>query len=149
LKKLFSIKTEIIKERALMPVVNEKKFRLLYVDDEKNSLKAFLRHFRKRPYEILTTSNAAKALSMISTDDFDLVILDISMPGMDGLALLKKLRISHPNLPIIMLSGLISDFVLYQAEDFGCNAFFEKGNDLNFLEKTMEELLKARRRRIA
>jgi two-component system nitrogen regulation response regulator NtrX len=78
---------------------------ILVVDDEKETcvwLKKTLEHKR---YEVSTAEDGIRALDMASRDTFDLVLLDIKMPGIDGMTVLGKLRESSPDTPIVMISA--------------------------------------------
>ena len=83
--------------------MNEKKH-ILVVDDDKRIRKLIQKYLRKNNYLVSTASNASEALSYTALIDFDLFILDVMMPGEDGLSLTKKLL--NKNLtPIILLTA--------------------------------------------
>jgi len=78
---------------------------VLVVDDEPNYLVVLSELLIEEGYEILTAQNGETALHMVRETDLDLVITDMRMPGMDGLALLKAIKEYNPNLPIIMVTA--------------------------------------------
>jgi DNA-binding NtrC family response regulator len=78
---------------------------ILVVDDEKairDSLKMILEYER---FEVAFSEDGPSALSQIAHRGFDLVLLDIKMPGIDGLRVLQEIKESQPDLPVIMISG--------------------------------------------
>ena len=83
--------------------MNEKKH-ILLVDDDKRIRKLIQKYLRKNNYLVSTASNASEALSYTAFIDFDLFILDVMMPGEDGLSLTKKL-LSKYYTPIILLTA--------------------------------------------
>ena len=83
--------------------MNEKKH-ILVVDDDKRIRKLIQKYLRKNNYLVSTASNASEALSYTALIDFDLFILDVMMPGEDGLSLTKKLLNKYFT-PIILLTA--------------------------------------------
>ena len=83
--------------------MNEKKH-ILVVDDDKSIRKLIQKYLRKNNYLVSTASNASEALSYSAFIDFDLFILDVMMPGEDGLSLTKKLLNKYFT-PIILLTA--------------------------------------------
>jgi len=78
---------------------------ILVVDDEKSirdSIKMILEY---EHYEVDLAEDGAKALMKIENNNFDLVLLDIKMPGMDGMEVLGKIKELYPDLPVVMISG--------------------------------------------
>lgn len=93
--------------------MSEKKIKVLLVDDDKFLLDMYSLKFKKSGIEIETSSSSSKALETIqSSDNFDVILLDIIMPGMDGLELLKKIRDGKlaQNSKIIMLTNQADDY---------------------------------------
>jgi DNA-binding response OmpR family regulator len=79
----------------------------MVVDDEQN-VRSTLERALERFYSVHTASNGEEALALASESDFDLMLLDIHMPGMDGLDVLEVVRRRHPQMAIIMLTGYAS-----------------------------------------
>jgi DNA-binding NtrC family response regulator len=82
---------------------------ILLVDDEAGFLEALSRRMVKRGLKVSTALSGADALKKLKkgggSSNFDVVILDVKMPGMDGLETLSKIKLEHPNLEVIMLTG--------------------------------------------
>ena len=79
--------------------------RLLAVDDEKEILDALTEFFTLRGYEVVTAQNAGDAFMLLAVAPPDVVLLDIGMPKIDGMTALRRIRASHPTLPVIMLTA--------------------------------------------
>lgn len=83
----------------------QKKYRILLVDDEPNVLSALMRVFRQENYDVVTCNSPVLALEKLTKEQFQLIISDYMMPGMNGGDLLKKAREMHPSMIRIMLTG--------------------------------------------
>lgn len=78
---------------------------LLIVDDERNYLIVLEDLLSEEGYEVVTAETAPKALEILQSQELDLVITDMKMPGMDGMALLDNIHTQHPDLPVIMMTA--------------------------------------------
>jgi two-component system, NtrC family, response regulator len=78
---------------------------ILIVDDEKNYLLVLEDLLSDEGYQVLTADNARRALEMFRSHDLDLVITDMKMPGMDGMALLEQIQADNPDLPVVMMTA--------------------------------------------
>jgi nitrogen regulation protein NR(I) len=79
--------------------------RILVVDDEPNVLRAFEEILRGQGYEAVTDARAEEAFARLETEAVDLAILDICMPGINGLEALQRIKRRHPHLPVIIVTG--------------------------------------------
>ena len=100
----------------------KKGLRVLAVDDETSVLEVIRHTLKPEGYDIVTAEDGQSALDMLDSFSPDLVILDINMPGLNGLEVLEKIRESSDT-PVIMLSVLndvdtISDSLTSGADDF-------------------------------
>lgn len=78
---------------------------ILIIDDELN-LRSSLSYILQRVgYQVITAGNAQEALQHLVSQRFDLVFLDLKMPGMDGMELLPEIRLIDPHLPVIILTA--------------------------------------------
>jgi DNA-binding NtrC family response regulator len=82
-----------------------KKARILIVDDEEAFANNIAKLIAKRGYDIKAVYNGLSALTALDEDDFDVIILDLKMPGLDGLATLKIIKGKKPNVEVIILTG--------------------------------------------
>ncbi len=80
--------------------------KILLVDDEAAFVDAMVKRLSKRDFELLTANSGQEALDALKRDDdVDVVILDVKMPGMDGIETLKKIKSKHPLVEVIMLTA--------------------------------------------
>jgi len=79
--------------------------RILCVDDEEEILTMLCELLTKSGFRVLCESDAERARQMVPTLDVDAVVLDYQMPGCNGLELASAIRVSNPDLPIVMFSG--------------------------------------------
>ncbi len=85
------------------------KIKILMADDEPEILQIMAKKIRMEGYEVITASDGLQAWDLIVSDSPDVILLDLTMPGMDGFAVLKKLRETPPSnkwQPVIIISGL-------------------------------------------
>jgi len=81
------------------------KFRVLVVDDEIDFLETIIKRLQARNINVSGADSGYKALEMIGEQDFDVVILDVKMPGLDGIDTLREMKKKKPLMEVIMLTG--------------------------------------------
>lgn len=106
-------------------------FSLLVVDDNEANRDALCRRLRRRGYNVTTAVDGAQALDLVAAGRFDLILLDIMMPGINGLEVLQRLRETHPatELPIIMASAKDESQDIVRALEIGANDYVTKPID--------------------
>jgi two-component system KDP operon response regulator KdpE len=102
-----------------------KKTRVLIVDDEPETRKYVGANLRARGYDVATAGDGTEALQKADEDYFDLVLLDITMPGPDGFAVCQALR-QRSSVPIIMLSARGQEKDKVKALDLGADDYLTK-----------------------
>jgi two-component system OmpR family response regulator len=80
-------------------------FRVLLVDDEDDFRETLQKRLRNRKLLVEGAENGYKALEILQAQDFDVIVLDVKMPGMDGIETLKEIKIKKPDVEVIMLTG--------------------------------------------
>ena len=113
--------------------------RVLLVDDEEAFLESMSERMRLRGMDVTTASSAKEALAVIESDVFDAVILDIQLPEMDGMAVLKKIKTRHPEAQVILLTGHASLEKGVEAIKIGASDYLEKPADMEALSKKIKE----------
>ena len=104
-----------------------REFTILIVDDEPNVISALQRSFARYNYHILTALNGKDTLELLTTAPVDLLILDLKMPVMDGVAVLQKVRLLIPDLKVIIHTGHGGVAEAVEALKQGASDFLEKG----------------------
>src|SRR5207249_2725898 len=116
--------------------------RVLIVDDDQTTLASLSRAFRLAGHEAVVCDNAARAIALVKTDRFDLVLSDVVMPARDGLALLEDLRDAGIGTPVIMISGQATVDMAVRATKLGAVDFLEKPISADKLLLTVENALR-------
>ncbi len=99
---------------------------ILVVDDESSILESLAGILSDEGFTPICAESAEKGIAMLDERHIDLVLLDIWMPGMDGLTALAKIKESHPYLPVIMISGHGNIETAVKATKMGAFDFIEK-----------------------
>ncbi|MDP8206627.1 MAG: response regulator [Candidatus Electryonea clarkiae] len=115
--------------------------KVLLVDDEEDFTEVLSERMETRGFEVHVSSNGYDALKMAQENFYDAVILDVMMPGMDGIETLKHLLAGNPDLQVILLTGVATLQKGLEALKSGAMEFLEKPADIN---KLMDLIIKAR-----
>ena len=113
--------------------------KILVIDDERgirNTLKEVLEY---EGHQVEPATNGTEGLELFAAGNFDLVLCDIKMPEMDGIEVLEKMNESHPDIPVIMISGHGNIDTAVEAIKKGAYDFIEKPLDLNRILVTMRK----------
>lgn len=100
--------------------------KVLVIDDDAVIGKSFDRVLSKKGYEVSSVLSGEEALESIETKDYDAVFTDIKMPGMDGLAVTKKIKERCPWTPVVVITGYGSKENEAQASILGADGFVRK-----------------------
>lgn len=87
---------------------------LLWADDEIELLRAHIIFLEKKGYEVVTVSNGTDAIEQCAQQNFDIVLLDEMMPGLSGLETLQRIKESHPELPVVMVTKSEEENIMNQ-----------------------------------
>lgn len=121
--------------------------KLLIVDDESRFLDAIAQRLRKRGFEVHTATNGPEAIDIARNEKFDIALLDLKMPGMDGGQVLKVLKGEHKFLEAIILTGHGSLESAVELTKLGAFSYLPKPYELDKLVETLKEAYEARLRR--
>ena len=113
--------------------------KVLIVDDEKDFLDIMAERMGAWGVEVSTTTSAENALKMVIKETYDVVIMDLMMPEMDGFKALKLFKETRPDLPIILLTANVPEEKCIEAIKLGAMDVIEKPADLNLLTQKIKE----------
>ena len=102
---------------------------VLVVDDEKSVRESIRMILEYEKFEVQEAGDGPSAMARVEGGDFDLVLLDIKMPGEDGLKVLRRLRQGYPDLPVVMISGHGTIETAVEATRLGAYDFLPKPPD--------------------
>ena len=121
--------------------------RLLIVDDEEDMLNGLQRTIERNiaGLEVITSTRAGEALRLLAEQSFDLALLDVMMPEMNGIALLEKLRAKDPELSVVMMTAFASIDLAVDAIKKGAYDFITKPFDKETLLRVIDKGLERNR----
>ena len=125
--------------------MDNKKYSIAIIDDETEILNVLSRYLsRNTNFSVSTYSNPVLALSSMETNKYDLVLLDIMMPQMNGLEVLEKLKIKDKEQKVIMMTAYSTlDKVLKSHKEGATNFVMKPFDSLQLLEKKIIEVLES------
>lgn len=117
--------------------------KLLFIEDEPDLLESLIRGFKKKGYAADGSSDGAEGLELCRINEYDLIILDLNLPSMDGLDILKEIRKKDKTQRVLILSarGTVDDRVT--GLDTGANDYLPKPFDFTELDARVRALLRS------
>jgi DNA-binding response OmpR family regulator len=113
--------------------------KILVVDDEAMILEMMKTVFDNAGYEVFTAENAQTALKVLGPENIMVMFLDLSLPGMNGIELCKKIRKENQIAVIFAFTGYSNLFGLLECRAAGFDDFFEKPSDIKILLKAVQD----------
>ncbi|HBK86890.1 MAG TPA: two-component system response regulator [Firmicutes bacterium] len=113
--------------------------KVLIVDDQSGIRRLLTEYFKHEGWRPVEATNGQEALDLLPENP-DVILLDIKMPVMDGIDCLTRLRQSHPDLPVIVMTAYGELEVMQQAEDLGISAKVLKPFDVIALRDTVQQV---------
>jgi DNA-binding NtrC family response regulator len=120
--------------------------KILLVDDEEEFTKTLSERMESRGLVARTASSGKEALEKVSAEKFDAIILDMQMPGLDGIETMRRMLENNPDLQIILLTGYGTVEKSVEAMKIGAKDFLEKPANI---EQLLEKIKLAGNERIA
>ena len=115
--------------------------KILVIDDESGIRDLLDTLLSRKGYDVILTDSGQKGLEVFRRARPDVVVLDLKMPGMDGLTVLQQVRSLNPTQPVIMLTGAGTPEAELQARALGVTEFVEKAFSLHLLGDSLKRLL--------
>ena len=117
--------------------------KVLVVDDEAPVREMFEELLKKENYRISSVATGEEALEIVKKEDFDVVLLDIKLPGISGIEALKKLKDLKPNLIIIMITGFgYDDNLIAKSKEYGCSGYIGKNMPISQIMSNFKLFIK-------
>ncbi|OQY08818.1 MAG: hypothetical protein B6I28_04145 [Fusobacteriia bacterium 4572_132] len=120
----------------------KKKSRILIVDDVKTAHLMYKKALESEKYDIFDAERGKEALSLFYTEELDLIVLDINLPDITGIEVLKKIREKNKEIPVIILTAYGMKERVMKAAKYGISYYLVKPVDLNLFRKRISETLK-------
>ena len=126
-------------------MIGKRKANVLLVDDEEQFLDVLSQRLEARGLKVKAVTNGEDAVNQVEDHNFDAIIVDLAMPGIDGIETLKRIKEKRPDLEIIMLTGHATVRSGIEAMKLGADDFLEKPVELNVL---LEKIGEAKNKRM-
>ena len=123
-----------------------RKPKILLVDDEERFLVTTRKVLDKKGYDVLTAASGVEAIATLDLNPVDVAILDVKMPGMDGIATLKEIKRRQPLVEVIMLTGHGTFESAVEGLKSGATDYLTKPSDINELLEKIAEAFERRLR---
>lgn len=118
-----------------------KKYKILVVDDDDDLREVMFSIFESQGFTVIEADNGVKAYDIVVSQNIDLVVSDIRMPGGDGLTLLQKIRAYNPKIPIVIFVTGFSDVSIADCIKKGAMCVFPKPFNQKELLKSVKSAL--------
>jgi len=122
-----------------------KNIRVLLVDDEERFVVSTRKFLINRNFDVLIALNGQSALDMLSVNDVHVVVLDVKMPGMDGMTVLKEIKARFPLVEVVMLTGNATYESAVTGIKIGASDYLMKPAEPGELVQKIEEAFKKRK----
>jgi len=113
--------------------------RVLLVDDEKEFVQTLSERLRMRDMGSMVVYDGEQALSLLGEEEPEVVVLDLKMPGIDGIEVLRRIKRKHRNVEVIVLTGHGSEKDREVCMELGAFAYLQKPVDIDELSRTMQD----------
>ena len=113
--------------------------KVLLIDDEEEFLSTLSERMEIRGMDGKTASSADMAVSALDNNEYDAIVLDLQMPDMDGIEMLKAIKVRHPDMQVILLTGHATVEAGIQAMKLGAMDFMEKPADIESLTEKIKK----------
>jgi len=125
--------------------MGDERAKVLIVDDEESIRTIICRKLQTEGYDCIVAASGEEALRVAYTQNIDLLLSDVKMPGLSGIELLSKVMDVHPNIGVIMISAVTDAHIAVEAMKLGAFDYVTKPFDLNALLARVENALERRR----
>ena len=117
--------------------------KILIVDDETGIVDEVKSYFEEEGFEVYTADTGREGLELLEKVRPDILLLDVKLPDMSGLNILKISKANHPNVKVIVNTGYVDQVAIDEAERLGRDVFLQKPFNLERLHDEVQKLLSA------
>ncbi|MGO9123115.1 MAG: response regulator [Desulfomonilaceae bacterium] len=121
-----------------------KEFKVLMVDDEEDFVTTLSERMKLREVDSEVALDGEQALQRVEEDIPDVMVLDLKMPGIDGLEVLRRVRKAYPQIPVVILTGHGSEKDEAEARRLGAFEYLQKPVDIEKLMRTLRKAYKSK-----
>ncbi len=119
-------------------------YKILIVDDEEAVRDLFSELLRKEGYKTNACATGEETLVLLKQENFDVVLLDIKLPGVSGLEVLKNIRDSYKDLPVVMITGFgYDEDLIAKTKQLGCSGYIGKNMPISQIITTFKQFIKS------
>ncbi len=115
--------------------------KLLVIDDENGILEEIKTYFEEEGFQVFIADNGEEGIQLLKRERPDVALVDMKLPDMSGLLILKIAKESSPLTKVIVNTGYVDQALIDQAEELGRDVFLQKPFDLVCLKQEVERLL--------
>jgi len=126
----------------------ERDLRLLIVDDEVEFLHAMERGLSRRGFDVALAETGIEALEQLISHSFDAVVLDVKMPGIDGVTVFREIKGDYPDLPVVLLTGHANIEQAFETSREGVHDYLAKPCDVDTLAHILRKVVARRAGRL-
>jgi DNA-binding response OmpR family regulator len=121
-----------------LTIKGRRHMKILVVDDDQHIQRLYKEEFEDEGYEVVVASNGKEAMELFDSESPDIVTLDILLPDVDGIRILRQMKEKNPKIPVIMSTAYDyrDDFAVWASE-----AYIVKSSDLDELKVMIKKLL--------
>ena len=135
-----------LKKKAGFPEEIKRKLNILLVDDEEVICSTLKRFLESKGHRVTTSLKAEEGFKLFKKDKFDVVLSDITMPGMDGIELIREMKEKNKDSKIIAITGHVRQQKLEEVKDAGAEEVLIKPFRNSSLYETISRLLSEKRK---
>ncbi|MDP2043810.1 MAG: response regulator [Candidatus Omnitrophota bacterium] len=118
-------------------------YKVLIVDDEEAVRDLFVDLLKKEGYQTSACATGEETLELLKKESFDVVLLDIKLPGISGLEVLKNIRDSYKDLTVVMITGFgYDEDLITKSKQFGCAGYIGKNMPVSQIITTFKQFVR-------
>ena len=105
--------------------------RMLIVEDERDICELLQEFFTAKGFSVVSAFSGEEALERLAQNEADVILLDILLPGLSGIEVLKRVKELHPNIRVLIVTAIDHEEVRSQAQRYGASAYITKPFDFS------------------